>query len=327
MTQRKHDAAAPTQRPASPPTSARTERPAITDDSTTFSLAALAEAELRRSCPPCPDPSSSGIVVLEDLRGHRTRPTYQLVDPTKTDRAAKEHAIDRPWVQAGVIAMGMAASAVVGVFAFAVQNMTPTVAIEHKARPAATLALHHAEPTLATAEAVLRSNHRAQRVLEIPTREEVTAEAEANEDEAPPRATPAPARPRPAQATPARPRPAPTPAPAATPARPSTPTLSADCILDPSRCGPERLTSAQVRTGLQQVVPAAKLCAAAHGAATGTRVPVRLSIDGATGSVRSATPQAPHQDALGRCVANELGNASFPAFTQSSMGVVYTVTL
>jgi hypothetical protein len=302
-----------------------TAAPAMPDDSATFSLAALARAELHPvTAPRDHAPSSSGIIDLEGLRGLRTVPTYALIDcDAATRAAARSRKGDRPWVQAGILAMGMVTSAVVGLFALAVQNTTPTVAIEHQARPATTLSLHHAEPTIDTARAVMRADH-AVKIVPVLARADAdeTATTETVEKDPPARATPTP-RPRTATAAPARPASTPATKPAA---KPAAPAISADCILDPSRCGPEKLTSAQIRSGLKQVEPAAKRCAVTHGASSGTRVPVRLSIGG-TGSIRSATPQDPYANALGRCVADELSKASFPTFSQSSMGVLYTVTL
>lgn len=126
--------------------------------------------------------------------------------------------------------------------------------------------------------------------------------------------------------------------------------MGADCILDPSRCAdgggnepaskapttkapaakPSRtsLGSTDVRTAIAPVKSAAKACGITHGAKSGEKVGVRLSIDGATGRVTKATPQAPHATGpLGRCVANALHDATFPTFAKPSMGLVYRVTM
>ncbi|MEM6291376.1 MAG: hypothetical protein AAGA54_08935 [Myxococcota bacterium] len=119
--------------------------------------------------------------------------------------------------------------------------------------------------------------------------------------------------------------------------------LSVDCILDPASCGrggstkkaptkkpsvslPEKLSSTQIRTALAGPKAKAKQCRATHGADAGTTVKVKLSIAG-SGKVRTATPQAPHANALGRCVADALSTADFDAFAKPAMGVVYSVRL
>ena len=293
------------------------------EESAAFSLAVLIEAESARATPSrAVDPASSGVVVLETFRGIRARPTHELVDLEALAAQERARLDARRAARRGWLAGGALAAALVGLFTLGMPTVTPTVAIEHSVRPAATLSLDHAEPHVRTAEAVLHADHRA-RVLPVLPRVDAPTEetvAEAEEPAPTPRATPARTATR---SSPARSTPASTP----TPKPSSTPAITADCVIDPSRCMPEQLTAAQIRSALQRVEGNAKRCAAAHGATADTRVRVQLSIEGSTGRVRTATAQDPHANALGRCVANELSNARFPSFTRSSMGVIYAVTL
>jgi len=120
--------------------------------------------------------------------------------------------------------------------------------------------------------------------------------------------------------------------------------LSVQCIVDPASCGrgaakpkakpktpavslPAKLTSSQIRKALSGPKSEAnKQCRDMHAAPAGTTVKVKLSIAG-TGKVRSAAPQAPHANSLGRCVAAALGTATFDPFGSPAMGVVYSVRL
>jgi len=118
---------------------------------------------------------------------------------------------------------------------------------------------------------------------------------------------------------------------------------SVECVLDPSKCGtsstpskpkspivdsgprPEKLSQTQLRTGLTAAKSAAKQCGRTHGATPGSSVQIKLSIAGSTGSVSSATPTGDAADtALGLCVAGAAEKASFPTFTKSTMGVLFT---
>lgn len=132
--------------------------------------------------------------------------------------------------------------------------------------------------------------------------------------------------------------------------------LSADCILDPSRCDraiartdaapsrpasprtkpvtskddglPDKLTSAQIRKGLSLVKDEAEACALRNGAPTGAKVQVKLSIAGSTGEIAEASPRGEFAStSLGRCVARALSAAAFPRFERSRMGVLYSVRM
>lgn len=126
--------------------------------------------------------------------------------------------------------------------------------------------------------------------------------------------------------------------------------VSVDCILDPSKCSkggskksssgsgssskpadsnlPATLTSSDIRAGVAPYKSAAKSCGSKHGAAKGTKVKVKLSIAGATGTVSSASAQAPHQGTpLGNCVAAAVKKAKFKKFQKSTLGAVYPFTM
>lgn len=124
--------------------------------------------------------------------------------------------------------------------------------------------------------------------------------------------------------------------------------VSVDCILDPSKCKkggskkpsggskpaaadsnlPASLTSPDIRAGVAPYKSAAKSCGGKHGASKGTKVKVKLSITGATGTVASATAEAPHKGTpLGNCVAAAVKKAKFKKFQKSQLGVVYPITM
>ncbi len=122
--------------------------------------------------------------------------------------------------------------------------------------------------------------------------------------------------------------------------------IAVECVLDPSRCDasgkpssstatsgtgkalPAKLSTTQLKQGLAKAKASARSCGPQHGVDPGTRVQVKLSIRGATGTVSTATPQAAHaQSSLGRCVATALGQATFPRFSTPQMGMMYTVRL
>ncbi len=91
---------------------------------------------------------------------------------------------------------------------------------------------------------------------------------------------------------------------------------------------PEKLAMPDVRTALRPVKAAARACARQHGAAPGTKVRVKLSIEGATGLVLSAAPLGEHAESpLGRCVASKFGAAKFPRFRAKRMGLTYPIIL
>ncbi len=128
--------------------------------------------------------------------------------------------------------------------------------------------------------------------------------------------------------------------------------VSVDCILDPSSCNkggskkssssssssssskpadpnlPATLTSSDIRAGVEPYKGAAKACGSKHGAAAGTKVKVKLSISGSSGTVSSASAQAPHQGTpLGNCVAAAVKKAQFKKFQKSTLGAVYPFTM
>ena len=90
----------------------------------------------------------------------------------------------------------------------------------------------------------------------------------------------------------------------------------------------ETLTQAEIKAGVDAVLPEARACGPEHDAPAGETVRVRFSIEGATGKVSSSSAQAPHADTpLGRCVAAALERAEFPRFSRSGMGAVYPIRL
>lgn len=91
---------------------------------------------------------------------------------------------------------------------------------------------------------------------------------------------------------------------------------------------PEKLSMPDVRKALAPVKAAARTCGRTHGASPGTKVRVKLSIDGATGLVVSATPLDDHSTSpLGKCVASKFGDAKFPRFRSKRMGLTFPIVL
>jgi hypothetical protein len=126
----------------------------------------------------------------------------------------------------------------------------------------------------------------------------------------------------------------------------TTSELSVDCILDPASCGrgstatptkpktspptasrPDKLSSTQIKNALAKPKSQSRTCGEIHAAPAGTKVTVRLSVDGSTGRVISAKPQAPNANALGSCVADKLSDATFPRFASPAMGILYSVRM
>jgi hypothetical protein len=115
--------------------------------------------------------------------------------------------------------------------------------------------------------------------------------------------------------------------------------VDVDCIIDPSHCNrprrgpdgealPHKLSTADIRAGVEAVKPAAKRCGPKHGATPGTRLKVKMSISGETGRVTSSVVEPPlGATPLGRCVAAALAQARFPRFSAASVGAVYPITM
>ncbi len=53
---------------------------------------------------------------------------------------------------------------------------------------------------------------------------------------------------------------------------------------------------------------------------------MKLSIEGDSGKVMSAEPAAPHNNALGQCVADQLAKTKFPRFVSAQQGTTFPVT-
>ncbi len=125
--------------------------------------------------------------------------------------------------------------------------------------------------------------------------------------------------------------------------------MSVDCILDPSKCkkgggssapsGGSKpapadsnlqatLSSSDIRAGVAPYKSAAKACGGKHGASAGTKVKIKLSISGSTGTVASASAEPPHTGTpLGNCVAAAVKKSKFPKFQKSQLGAVYPFTM
>jgi len=151
---------------------------------------------------------------------------------------------------------------------------------------------------------------------------------------------------------PAKPEPEPTAVDEVTPVKDDT-RFTTECLLDPDSpgCGshsvskpkeasatpehpntgaslPEKLTDSQIRSAMAPLKTKAKQCAFQYAAAPGTKVRVKLSIQGETGKVLSAEALPPHErQAVGQCVADAFRDANFPRFSADVQGATFPVTL
>jgi hypothetical protein len=92
------------------------------------------------------------------------------------------------------------------------------------------------------------------------------------------------------------------------------------------KCRPlsEKLDIEQVKAGFAAVEKGAQACGKKHGAKPGTKVKIKVKIEGRTGKVVSSEATGPHVDtALGQCVADVGLRARFPCFKKKWIGVVY----
>ncbi len=120
-----------------------------------------------------------------------------------------------------------------------------------------------------------------------------------------------------------------------------------ECLLNPNKPGcaeakrkygdkykdldktlPDKLSESDVRSGVSPVKGQAKACGAKHGVAPGTVVRVKLSIEGETGKVLSASAMGEHAGTpVGNCVADALKDAKFRRFKSGQQGTTYPVTM
>ncbi|MCH9686495.1 MAG: hypothetical protein K0V04_33995 [Deltaproteobacteria bacterium] len=97
---------------------------------------------------------------------------------------------------------------------------------------------------------------------------------------------------------------------------------------DPSKPLPASPSAAATRAAMAKVKSNAKKCGPRHGASSGDKVKVKLSVVGKTGVVDSANAiDAYAGTALGRCVAAALSKAKLPRFSKPRAGIVYSVRM
>jgi hypothetical protein len=324
------------------------------DESSQFSLQHLVEASAEPREPD--EPSHSGIIDLSRmstaLRGSTAEPVAPWADPAQRllPTPSTNHGgwLDRrlstplppPSIGVGWL------YGIIGVLSGALMMLllgliwtSDQVATRDVSSSQLTLSEARWDPNTLSYAVIPTTVPRPVVAPPIAATEPVAAEAPAQKERAKPRSS-SKARPKVASTKPRTPvtKPQPKPKPKAN--------LSVDCILDPASCGrgqastmpaapsskpsealPTKLGSSQIKAALASAKREARTCREMHGARTGTKVSVRLSIDGKTGRVTSAKPRAPHTNALGACVANKLATATFPRFTNSAMGVVYSVRM
>jgi predicted Zn finger-like uncharacterized protein len=91
---------------------------------------------------------------------------------------------------------------------------------------------------------------------------------------------------------------------------------------------PAKLGTAEIKSGIDGVKAAAKTCGGKNGAAAGTKVGIKFSVTGSTGSVSSASAQGEHAGtALGKCVEAEAKKAKFPKFQAEQQGFTFNFTM
>lgn len=337
-----------TKSPAPPP--AWSSAP-LAEDSHAFSLDALRAREARHTAAPAQDAADSGVIDLDALRDAGS---VGCADRAATARLMPEtHEAETPAPAAprwAVATVGMLGGAVVALAAMVGLGLHERTAAIQDPAP---------RPTMAAAAASVLptpSEELAEPVdVAAPAPVEVAAPTPPPSEVAPtPVATPSKKAPRKTRRSSKAKRPSkpatpkaskPTPQPTSKPKAAPDGDVSVNCILDPASCDrgstkkapkaqpkaptsslPDKLSSTQIRKALTGPKARAKQCRDMHAAPAGTTVKVKLSIAG-SGSVRSATPLAPHANGLGRCVADALSDASFEPFAKPAMGVVYSVRL
>jgi uncharacterized protein len=115
----------------------------------------------------------------------------------------------------------------------------------------------------------------------------------------------------------------------------SSVTSDVDCLLDPSlsKCKrapsepdsaaklPAKLSVSQITAGIKPIRAAVARCGAEHGAASGIKVRIEITIEGATGKVVSATVLAEHEGTpLGECAEAAAKQVVFPRFEAATQG-------
>lgn len=297
-----------------------------------------------------PDSGSSGIIDVADLRADP--PPLSLSPPEGSSPTAR-HAASR-WPLVGVLSAAAASLTMVALAAIA--RPAPTVVVQQPTAPLAPeLAMHEApQPEVRTA--VEHEQHEATR--RRPTR------AKASKDDASKSSEPAEettTEPVPSTSTsPSKATASRTKSPRSTSKRSASSksttkpeasppsSIAIECVLDPSRCTasgtpktatgsssststkapPAKLSASQLKAALASTKADARRCGTQHGADPGTRVQVKLSIEGSSGRVVSATPQGDHASgSLGRCVAQALSQTQFPRFGSARMGTLYSVRM
>ncbi len=85
---------------------------------------------------------------------------------------------------------------------------------------------------------------------------------------------------------------------------------------------PAALNQAQVREAIAAIKPEARKCGVKHEVASGTRVTVQFTVDGATGGVRKAAAVGEYANTpVGACVARAAAKAQFPRVQKAATGL------
>jgi len=319
------------------------------EDSHVFSLEALRAREQATASATAQAADDSGVIDLDALRLQGSvaddLTTRRLV-PVATDPDPPRRHTPR-WAVGAVGLLGGAVMALATMVAVGVPHGTPATQ-DPTPRPTMAAAVLDAAPTTHGLDTLPVIPHASAAEATPPPADAPAVEATTEAPRKATRRSRSTTSKRKAKTTRSKttrkstPAPAPKATPAPTPKADNDP--SVQCILDPASCGrgakpkakaqpkapttnlPTKLSASQIRKALSGPKAQAKQCKDMHAAPAGTTVKVKLSIAG-SGEVRSATPQAPHANGLGRCVADALGRAEFEPFAAPAMGVVYSVRL
>ncbi len=91
---------------------------------------------------------------------------------------------------------------------------------------------------------------------------------------------------------------------------------------------PEKLGSAELKKGFSKIKTKAKACGASNGAAPGTKVKVRVSIEGASGKVTKVEVKGDAAGTpLGKCIEGVVKAAVFDPFKKPAMGLDYSLMM
>jgi len=299
------------------------------------------------------DPGSSGLIDVADLRAEPLPWSLVSAGLTSTPPPTTEAPRRRSWPLA--MLGSVMALALGGLATVVALQPTPTIVVERPVAVERQLSMQDVEapPAIATvapdeddappAEIIAAAEAEAKAEAEAEAKAEAKSTAPAKQRRTTTRTTKRSSSSSSSKSSSSTP--ATTPPSSSSSARD---TIAVECVLDPTRCSasgatktsgstttgtstkprPAKLSVSQLKQALATTKASARACGPTHGVDSGTKVRIKLSIDGDTGSVVSSTAQGEHAGtSLGTCVATALGRTTFPQFTAGRMGTLYSVIL